>query len=220
MADKQYKRQLILHSNAYPQTHTLTVKVQTSSLPIEKRKIPSGGLIGLFLMTVVVAVATTWFITYAASAVASWFLQTSGYERILFLGIASLMSGSWMGYFALKRGDSVAVAVSMAVGTAVGGAMAGAMIGCGAVMGRGVGGAVEWVIDLAEDSFTAVLILLRLGFGASIGTGIIAGFLNPFILLALTATSLPALSMLVYSPLKRRRLIAKYCKSEKSLIKP
>ncbi|MHC5721444.1 MAG: serine/threonine protein kinase, partial [Nostoc sp.] len=41
MADKQYKRQLILHSNAYPATHTLTVKVQTAALPIEKRKIPS-----------------------------------------------------------------------------------------------------------------------------------------------------------------------------------
>ena len=79
MADKQYKRLLILHSNAYPQTHTLTVKVQTAALPIEKRKIPSGDLIGLFLMTVVVAMATTWFITYAASAVASWLLQTLGY---------------------------------------------------------------------------------------------------------------------------------------------
>jgi hypothetical protein len=44
MADKQYKRQLILHSNAYPQTHTLTVKVQTAALPIEKRKIPFGSL--------------------------------------------------------------------------------------------------------------------------------------------------------------------------------
>jgi hypothetical protein len=44
--------------------------------------------------------------------------------------------------------------------------------------------------------------------------------LNPFILLALTGTSLPALSMLLYSPLKQRKLIAKYRQSEESLIKP
>lgn len=75
-------------------------------------------------------------------------------------------------------------------------------------------------IDLTKDSFTTVLILLILGFGASVGTGIIAGFLNPFIFLALTVTSLPAFSMLLYSPLKRRRLITKYRQSEKSLIKP
>ncbi|WP_225892380.1 hypothetical protein [Nostoc sphaeroides] len=73
---------------------------------------------------------------------------------------------------------------------------------------------------MAEDSFTTVLILLILGFGASVGTGIIAGFLNPFILLALTGTSLPALSMLLYSPIKTRKLITKYRQSEESLIQP
>lgn len=83
-----------------------------------------------------------------------------------------------------------------------------------------MGWARDWVINLAEDSFTTVLILLTLGFGASAGTGIIMGFLNQFILLALTGTSLPALSMLLYSPLKRRRLITKYRQSEESLIKP
>lgn len=242
MADKQYKRQLILHSNAYPQTHTLTVKVQTAALPIEKRKIPSGDLIRLFLMTVVVAMATTWFITYAASAVASWLLQTVGYGRILFFGIFSLMVGSWAGYSALKQGYSVGGAVGVVVGAVVGAAVGGTV---GVVVGGAVSGTVSWavswavywavswvvswvvglatdywVINLAEDSFTTVLILLTLGFGASVGTGIIAGFLNPLILLALTGTSLPTLSMLLYSPLKTRRLITKYRQCEESLIKP
>jgi hypothetical protein len=57
-------------------------------------------------------------------------------------------------------------------------------------------------------------------FGISVGTGIIIGFLNPFVLLSLTGTSLPALSMLLYSPRKQRKLIAKYRQSEESLIKP
>ncbi len=87
-------------------------------------------------------------------------------------------------------------------------------------VGWAVGEAVHWVINLAEDSFTTVLILLTLGFGATVGTGIIASFLNPLVLLALTGTSLPALFMLLYSPLKKRRLITKYRQSEESLIKP
>lgn len=255
MADKQYKRQLILHSNAYPQTHTLTVKVQTAALPIEKRKIRSGDLIRLFLMTVVVAVATTWFITYAGSAVASWLLQTYGYGYILFASIVILIPGFSVAYYELKRrnslgravGQSVAIVVCLAVIEAVIVAVIEATIWAVAAAGiTGVVGiavaavpavlvlvlaahvgvfeimskSIYWIINLAEDSFTTVLILLTLAFGSSVGTGIIAGFLNPFILLALTGTSLPALSMLLYSPLKRRRLIAKYRQSEESLIKP
>ncbi|BAY96545.1 serine/threonine protein kinase [Tolypothrix tenuis PCC 7101] len=235
MADKQYKRQLILHSNAYPQTHTLTVKVQTAALPIEKRKIPFGSLIGLFVVAVVVAMATTWFITNA------------GYGWILFVGICSLMLVFGSGYSARKQGNSVGEAVVEAVGRAAAvvgfcvgsfaGSFAGSAVGwaggvvglyvggtvglfVGLFVGGAVGNAVDWVINLAEDSFTTVLILLTLGFGASAGTGIIAGFLNPFILLALTGTSLPALSMLLYSPLKTRNLITKYRDSEEYLIKP
>ncbi|MHC5719472.1 MAG: serine/threonine protein kinase, partial [Nostoc sp.] len=112
---------------------------------------------------------------------------------------------------------SVGGAVGGAVGGPVGWAVAWAMSWA---MDRTIDRAVEWVIDLAEDSFTTVLILLTLGFGASVGTGIIAGFLNPLILLALTGTSLPTLSMLLYSPLKTRKLITKYRKTEESLIKP
>ncbi|MEH1842701.1 MAG: hypothetical protein V7L20_29205 [Nostoc sp.] len=68
----------------------------------------------------------------------------------------------------------MSIAMGLVVGLVVGG-----------VVGLVVGWARDWVINLAEDSFTTVLILLTLGFGASVGSGIIAGFLNPFILLAL-----------------------------------
>jgi hypothetical protein len=85
--------------------------------------------------------------------------------------------------------------------------------------------AVTLAVDMAKEAknlFTNILILLILssiGLGISVGTGIIIGF-NSFILLALTGTSLPALFMLVYPPLQRRKLIAKYRQSEESLIKP
>ena len=89
-------------------------------------------------------------------------------------------------------------------------------------VGGAVAVAVYMAVDMAKEAknlFTNILILLILGLGISVGTGTIIGF-NTFILLALNATSLPALSMLVYPPLKRRKLIAKYRQSEESLIKP
>lgn len=148
MADKRYKRQLILHSNAYPASHTLTVKVQTAALPIEKTKLPYSLLIGNFLLAVAVPVAAQ-----RGSVEAFWVLAS-----ILIFG-------------------------SMA--------------------------AFE----------TTKLTLPVSGLGISVGSGIIIGF-NSFILLALTGTGLTTLFMLLYLPLKRRKLIAKYRQSEKSLIKP
>jgi hypothetical protein len=148
MADKRYKRQLILHSNAYPASHTLTVKVQTAALPIEKTKLPYSLLIAIFLLAVAAPVAAR-----RGSMDAFWVL-------------ASILSVASMAAFE-----------------------------------------------------TTKLTLPVSGLGISVGAGIIIGF-NTFILLALTGTGLTTLFMLLYPPLKRRKLIAKYRQSEKSLIKP
>jgi len=65
MADQQYKRQLILHSNAYPATHTLTVKVQTAALPIETTEVPYAWLAGLLLVCIIASASMTWSISVA-----------------------------------------------------------------------------------------------------------------------------------------------------------
>ncbi|MDD1420516.1 serine/threonine protein kinase [Dolichospermum sp. ST_sed1] len=183
MADKQYKRQLILHSNAYPASHTLMVKVQTAALPIEKRQLPYWRLIAMFLLVVVAAMSITWSIPY---------LRISDY-------VFGVVSGClWFLVYRLFR-QRLAVAVAGAVAVAV--------------------YLAEDMAKEAKNLFTNILILLILGLGISVGTGIIIGF-NTFILLALNGTSLPALFMLLYPPLKRRKLIAKYRQSEESLIKP
>lgn len=219
MADKQYKRQLILHSNAYPASHTLTVKVQTAALPIEKRKLPYWRLIAMFLLVVVAAMPITWSIPY---------LKVSNYVFYVFPVVSGCLS--FLVHNRLFR-QRLALAVGVAVGTAVGAAVALAVAGAGAVgeavgeavaVGMAVSGAVALALDMAKEAknlFTSILILLILGLGISVGTGIIIGF-NSFILLALNGTSLPALFMLLYPPLKRRKLIAKYRQSEESLIKP
>ena len=121
------------------------------------------------------------------------------------VGCAMAVGRLGMAVVDVAVGWVVAVAVTVGVVTAISMVMA-----------------VTLAVDMAKEAknlFTNILILLILGLGISVGTGIIIGF-NTFILLALTGTSLPALSMLVYPPLKRRKLIAKYRQSEESLIKP
>jgi serine/threonine protein kinase len=205
MADKQYNRQLILHSNAYPASHTLTVKVQTAALPIEKRKINYWLLIGLLVTVVVAATAMIWSIPYL---------------RILNFAVSSLVGFGFF-LFCLSKGGAVSVAVFWAMLWAVATAVVTAVsVAVGLAVSVAVSVPVFWAVDFAVESFTTVLMLLVLGFGISVGTGIMISFLNPFILLALTGTGLPALSMLLYPPLKQRKLIAKYRQSEESLIKP
>jgi len=209
MADKQYERQLILHSNAYPASHTLTVKVQTAALPIEKRQLPYWRLIAMFLLVVVAPMSISWSIPY---------LTISNCVLIVMSGCLWSLAFKWL--FPYQNvGVAVYMAVYMAVGAAVAVGAAGA-VGAAVAVGAGVGAAVAVdMVKEAKNLFTSILILLILGLGISVGTGIIIGF-NTFILLALNGTGLPALFMLLYPPLKRRKLIAKYRQSEESLIKP
>ncbi|QSV55103.1 MAG: serine/threonine protein kinase [Dolichospermum sp. UKL201] len=231
MADKQYKRQLILHSNAYPASHTLTVKVQTAALPIEERKLPYWRLIAMFLLVVVVAMSITWSIPYlkvsdyvlpvVCGCIVFIYYLNQGFTVSQAMAEAVWAVGGVVGgvvgwVVGWAVGWAVAVSVGGAVAVSVGGAVAVSVVRAVAVS---VGGAVK-MIEEAKNLFTSILILLILGLGISVGTGIIIGFLNPFVLLALTGTSLPALSMLLYPPLKQRKLIAKYRQSEESLIKP
>ena len=121
------------------------------------------------------------------------------------VGCAMAVGRLGMAVVDVAVGWVVAVAVTVGVVTAISMVMA-----------------VTLAVDMAKEAknlFTNILILLILGLGISVGTGIIIGF-NTFILLALNGTSLPALFMLLYPPLKRRKLIAKYRQSEESLIKP
>lgn len=78
----------------------------------------------------------------------------------------------------------------------------------------------SWIKLIPENRFMAAIIFLTVGLGVSFAGGTITSFLNPSILLALTGTSLPLCTMLLYPPLKRRQLIANYRKTETKLIKP
>lgn len=78
MADKQYKRQLILHSNAYPETHTLRVIVQTAALPIESKQVPNTWLSVLLLISTITPISITWLIAIAGiSLTGTWLIAVA-----------------------------------------------------------------------------------------------------------------------------------------------
>ncbi|MCC5601651.1 protein kinase domain-containing protein [Nostoc favosum] len=203
MAEKQYKRQLILHSNAYPETHTLTVKVQTAALPIEKQQLAYAWLAGVLLICIIASTSMTWFI----NVVGLWAVIWAVIRAVIGAVIGAVCAGE-----------------GALIGSVIG-AIFGAMSETGGWLGAGIG---IWVmavpcavviVSSPTNASTAVL-LLTMGLGTSFGIIYIVGFVNPYILFALAGTGLPLVSILLYSPLKRRRLITKYRQSEMSLIKP
>ncbi|MFO0055107.1 MAG: serine/threonine protein kinase [Dolichospermum sp.] len=247
MADKQYKRQLILHSNAYPASHTLTVKVQTAALPIEKREVPYAWLAGVLLICTVLSLSMAWFIAVAGlsgvigvvisvvirSVIGSVICAFGGMFIGLMIGFIPAM------VFDRYDLDEIITSIMTGIGAVVG-ILGGGVLGsynADSKISSEIGiGIVIWIVFMIlalwltyrnlhdENWHNKILSLLSAGLGSSFGIiyGIISifGFLNPYILLALTGTGLPLSVMLLYPPLKRRKLIAKYRQSEKSLIKP
>ena len=83
MADKLYKRQLFLHTNAYPATHVVNVKVQTSPMPIERRESKSSAsLIWAFL--------TGEIATFTVLAVIPWIIALLADNKIVFWNMPTI----------------------------------------------------------------------------------------------------------------------------------
>ena len=114
---------------------------------------------------------------------------------------------------------NAAILAATIVGAAIGAAVWGELGASGAaVWGGTIGGAIFAAIGVANGAW--LYILLSGGLGISIGIGIIIGF-SPYIILALAATGLPLAGMLIYPPLRQRRLKAQYYRHEaQNLIEP
>ncbi|QSV61669.1 MAG: protein kinase [Dolichospermum sp. DL01] len=242
MADKQYKRQLILHSNAYPASHTLTVKVLTAGLPIEKRQVSYASLAFVLLISGIIPISIAWGIAAASlslsttmtllivfadlfvSIAMTWLIACAGLFRAIALVIRAVIGAVIGAVIAFTIAFTIGFLIQMLMGDFIAGLFIPIVIVLGIVLG-----AVIWGYSFSYDDFYQfkewkrsefVLYLLTSGLGNSLGILYIAGLTNPYILFALTGTGLPALFMLLYPPLKRRKLIAKYRQSEESLIKP
>ena len=71
-----------------------------------------------------------------------------------------------------------------------------------------------------DRRISLVLPILTALSGISISFCLTPGFVNPLALASVFATSAPLASILIYPPINRRRLIAKYRQGEQHLIRP
>lgn len=119
MADKLYKRQLFLHTNAYPEMKIVNLEVSTAPLLIERelieprKKIPYATLIWLFLICEIATMGIAWVVPiFAAKGVVLGLAWDSDEHRVLSGGIVGATIGAvimvpiWTVYLLWKKFES------------------------------------------------------------------------------------------------------------------
>jgi serine/threonine protein kinase len=222
MAGKLYERQLILHTNAYPEIYTINIKVNTANFAIKKRKTPYVGIV-LVMLT---------------SAIISGFLTSSGLPAmivfacfsfsVIFTIIAALIdsSNSLVNLVLFLASLTFLVIGSVWIGidtASIHGNLIGVLSGHSvmylvALLNRDIYKYIQNIQTVGKAS--TILLIFAAGLGATFGIGCILGFFNPYILSGMALTGLPLATMLLHPIFKQRKLIAKYRQSEEHLIKP
>lgn len=211
-ADKVYLRQIRLHTNSSPETQTITVKVQTAPLPIAKKKLPYTSLAVLLLT----CGAAVWSGAVFASVVAAILMAVVG---------AGVVATSDVVF-----GSAVAGLVSSLLGVVLGpvfGSIAAVFVGIEiwaiaktAVEDVNRTTSTKLVHEVLSKAFAVLVVLLTATLGGSLGIGLKLGFYNQWVTPVMTVAGAALAGILVYPPLNRQRLIAKYRKSEQHQIEP
>jgi len=238
MANKLYNRQILLHTNSHPETHSLAIKVQTVSL-VETKKTPyfylallcvvSGFLASLVPATVLFfSSIAPWAMIGAvagaaggATIAANMNAKAGDWARVkrgFLLGalLGALITSTPM---ALVFFDSLRLGWFSNYGSLLIGIIVGAVVPVLEVNLLRVIGA-----RMANNGFSrkAIIATLILTMGLGIGSGFHFWHLgwNQLAIATVLGTGLPLAGMIFYPQLKRSRLMAKYRQSEQRLIKP
>lgn len=301
MAEKSYERQLWLRSNANVEVHSVTVRVKTAPLPIERRSVPylwlagsllsfaglgyAGGVLVLrsgFLSGFLIEIGD-WIADeiglsiWVATNIGAWIViscgSTSPEENNSMLSfivafIIAITAGIWLWGARFVAGLAIAtwiwiaiwisgllgstsseennstlldrikvfivtyiITIIITVGIRIGLSdalviAAGLVIVPGLVIALGIRAGLVIATRIRDIIAPVIkfggkkLGLFTAGLGISSGIAVAVGTLHPYILLALLATGLPFVTMLLYPPIQRRWLIAQYRRSEEHLIRP
>ncbi|NES86995.1 MAG: serine/threonine protein kinase, partial [Moorea sp. SIO2B7] len=131
--------------------------------------------------------------------------------------MAGSVAGIIVGILSLSMAWSGAVA---AAGTAVLSSAIAGLVGA-AIAGVGTGMVVEDLLRKGiEQNFAVCISLLTTASGISLGLSFVLGLLNPLVIFAVMATSLPLFGMILYPYLRWAKVLADYRKAEEHLVKP
>jgi Protein kinase domain len=215
MADKFYQRCLRLHTNSAVEIQNIQIKIKTAPLPITQHKQPYASLL-LLLMT---SGAMAWTGAAVAAIIAAVLMTVIGAGIVV---VDDIVFGS-----------AVAALVTSFLGVALGpvfGSIISVMVAIETwcVIKAGISN----IKDVDSIALTAnlkkglspviglVIVILTALLGFSSGLILKTGIINFALVLTIASTSSILAAILIYQPIKGRRLVAKYRKLEKSLIKP
>ncbi|NET35373.1 MAG: serine/threonine protein kinase [Cyanothece sp. SIO1E1] len=233
MADKAYKRQILLHTNSLPKTYPLTIQIETAPIPIAGKNFPYLSLGLLFLFSAIVTWVLAWSIPAetvtqfpaaagfgisAGAAVgleaAAWILSTAG---AVVGAIASVIAGVTVATiaFAIVWIGAVSAAGSIAL------AGAGAGLIGGLLVGVATGIVVEDCMHREISQVAAInAALVTTAAAISLGLCLMPGLLSPIVMFVAAVSNLLLAAIVTYAPMQRAQLIANYRRSERNLIKP
>ncbi|MEM9008070.1 MAG: serine/threonine-protein kinase [Cyanobacteria bacterium P01_F01_bin.86] len=237
IADVAYHRLLVLQTNAFPETYSIPIHVQTGPIPIRYAKIPIYPLLILFIAIF----CMTWTIFGVALPEGSW---TLGSSEVVSLGlsigtIVGFQGSAWL----LQRAGIVAGVQLTAIATAclsiptllvvwilledlrgswntiLSGLIPGTLGGW--LLGLGMGLAVERLLKQKVLKIIAVsLVFLTSVLGVSFALGLATGFSTSPILLIAISSAIGLFSLLLNNPLNYFKRISDYRKSERNRIRP
>jgi serine/threonine protein kinase len=227
-AGKNYERNLLLHTNSLPETHSITIKLQTAPLPLEIKKPPYKNIMVLLIFSTVSTAITVSSLSLGFTTVG--IVMTTIVLLGTILGAeARIRIGTW-GWIGVGLGVLLAALAIFGMATWSStlavlsfGAIAGAILGL--IFGIWVDIAMtifqhNFFSEMIRERSVAGLTLLTAALGISVGTGLSMGFLSGAVLLSLVGTGCPWAVMLLYPVIKRRWLITRYRQSEQHLIQP
>lgn len=228
MPEQTYTRQIVLHTNSSPETHTLTIQVHTTIVETPKFPYLSIGLLLLiaWVLTRFGAVSTAWIM-----AVASGY----GVALPIILMKASFLAGFLAGVLlaavgvkaapvakgALSVVGLVLIAVLFSVGLLPGAVTA--FLGfAGLVIGFVAGAVIKNHQDRGfSQKFAVGISLLLTGLSISLSIGFSIGF-NALLILSAMTTTILLTTMIFYPRWQREKLLTEYRQSaqKRRLIKP
>lgn len=228
-ADKYYERHLILHTNTSPETHDVTIRVQTALLPIDVKKPPYKSMGVLFIFSTVITTIVIGSLGWSQTAIGMIALAVATVATIWGTGAnLGIKAWSWIGGGIGLTVMGLAIQMNQAFSSALFALIFGAI--SGAMLGAAFGVWVDIIIihllerdflrEITLDRFVLTLAALSTVLGIAVGMGFVVGFVNVYTLLILGGSGLSLAAMLLYPFLKHRWLIARYRKSEQNLIQP
>jgi hypothetical protein len=238
MADKTYERQILLHTNSTTETSSIAVQVQTAAIPIATRKPPYSFLallsgLGFGLVWFIFQLLPLWNLLPAISIPLIVIVGGAFFEAVsggVAENIFKHIQPPPMFNFPTGIGGILVFLffwqiILLAVVVMMGGYVMYNTVLFLIFIGAYIVSRVKYVVaEIKKKGFsqkaTITLLILTIGLGSSLGVWLKLGALNLPALAAILGTGLPLAGMLLYPPLQRSRLIAKYRQSEQHLIKP